>query len=410
MKNVNRKPKTSGKIKGYVRKLSDFKPKDEKDYYSFGKMLISRRFAIFIIIVMGLLVFFYYAKVSNIRLFGNGSDGIRVYDYDAIALRFVSGNVKIRSKQGDIAYIGKVSDGMANGKGRLFYPDGTVMYEGDFKDSEYDGTGNKYYSDGVLMYKGGFKAGKYDGQGDLYYPSGMINYDGEFFDGMANGEGTMYRENGSRMYSGEFRDGLADGQDSFYDGSDNLVYSGSYSKGRVVYSELLGDDSQEIAKHHMGTKKIYYNADFFMVYMEGMDAYYAGETVGSTLSDSVIADSIYVIQDECAIGGTVCHTIEDVVNVLGHPDYEGNTNLNIVEAVCVSQSDKLADMLGCQVDVTWEHYTNDVYYVLSLFGDEDMRGVYIYMFEDESSGIQYTFYCSDKNSGFGMYLIQNCRE
>ncbi len=408
-KNVSLKPKITGKIKNSVRKMSDFKPKDEKDYYSFGRMLISRRFAIFIIIVMGLLIFFYYAKVSNIRLFG-GNGGVRVYDYDSIALRFISGNVKIRSKQGDIAYMGKVSDGMANGQGRLFYPDGTVMYEGDFKDNNYDGTGNLYYSDGILMYKGGFKAGKYDGHGDLYYPTEMINYDGEFYNGAANGEGTLYRENGSRMYSGEFRDGLADGQVSFYDGSDNLIYSGSYIKGRVVYSEILGDDSDEIAKHHTGNKKIYYNDDFFMVYMEGIDAYYAGKTVGSTLSNSVVADSIYVIQDECVVGGTVCYTIEDVINVLGFPDYEGNTSLNILEAVCVSENDKLADMLDCQVYVTWESYNNDVHYVLSLFEEDDMSGVYIYMFEDESSGIQYTFYCKDKNGDFGMYLMQNCRE
>lgn len=410
VKTVSIKQRFISRIKGTARKLSDFRPKDENDYYSFGRILVSRKFAVFAIIVVGFLIFLYYAKVSNIRLFNQDGDGIRVYDYDAVALRFISGNVKIRSAAGDIAYVGKVSDGMANGRGRLYYPDGTIMYDGEFKDNLYDGTGNLYYSDGTIQYKGSFKAGKYEGVGDQYYPTGMIEYDGEFFDGLANGNGTSYRENGSRFYSGEFRNGYPDGENSYYDGSDNLIYTGIYSKGRPNFSEILGDDAKEIATKYMGSKKIYYNDDFFMVNMEGINAYYAGKAVGNTISDSVVADSIYVMEPDCLIGGEVCYSIDDVKRKLGNPDYEGNTDLNVAEAICVSENAVVSDMLDSSPNVTCETQIDDVYHVLSMHGDKETLGVYIYMFEDGANGIQYTFYCKDRNDNyFAMYLIQNCR-
>ena len=44
--------------------------------------------------------------------------------------------------------------------------------------------------------------------------------------------------------------------------------------------------------------------------------------------------------------------------------------------------------------------------VYSVKNYNKTQRIYIYTFEYE--GIQYTFYCSDKDSGFEMYMIQKC--
>ena len=65
------------------------------------------------------------------------------------------------------SYEGQISQGRANGLGKLSLPDGS-SYEGEWKDDVPSGIGRQKMSDGSF-YEGHFKNGIKDGRGMFYY-------------------------------------------------------------------------------------------------------------------------------------------------------------------------------------------------------------------------------------------------
>lgn len=375
----NIKSKCLTSIKRFLRRFMNFKPKDENDYYGVAKWLVSKRLALFIVLLVGFSSLFYVFFISPVTFIRSSSDGIRIYKYSAIALRYVTGEVKIKSKKGDIAYVGYVAKGKANGDGKLYYENGNLMYEGDFVDNEYCGDGVEYYESGITKGSGVYK------------------------DNILNGEGISYRENGSREYAGNFKDGKADGECEYYDSSSNLVYKGNFIKGHLIYTDLLGKSAEEISKSYNGKRIVYYDDDNFIVVLPEIQAAYGGSSSQNPLENSITAVNTYVMQPELFIAGEIRTNIEDIKKVLGEPVYEGNTYLNMSEIVTLDNDIEALESLGIESGLELKTSVDNINNVLHY---NNRQLIYIYTFEYE--GIQYTFYCKDKNSGFEMYMIQKC--
>lgn len=366
-------------IKRFLNRFMNFKPKDENDYYSVIRWLVSKRLALFIVLLVGFSSLFYVFFISPVTFIRTSSDGIRVYKYNAIALRYVTGEVKIKSKKGDIAYEGYVSNGKANGDGKLYYENGKLMYEGDFVNNEYCGNGTEYYESGITKGSGVYK------------------------DNLLNGEGISFRGNGSREYAGGFKDGKAEGECEYYDSSSNLVYKGNFINGYLMYTDLLGKSAEEISQSYRGKRIVYYNDDDFIVVLPGIQAAYGGSSSQNPLEDSITAVNTYVMQPELYIAGEVRNNIEDIKKVLGDPVYEGNTYLNMAETVTLINDLDAKDDLGLDPQLELKSNVDNVYNVESY---NNRQLIYIYTFEYE--GVQYTFYCKNKNADFDMYMLQKC--
>ena len=363
----------------FFTKMMDFRPSTEEDYYKVGWWMVSKKLASFGILLCLLIIIFYFTVISPVSLFGTSEDGIRIYSYDSVPLRLVSGVVKIKDAEENIAFEGRVDAGRANGEGKLFYP-GTerkLLYEGNFVDSQYNGTGM------------------------LYYENGMICYEGEFRENEYNGIGTLYRQNGSKMYEGEFMDGLADGMLNYYSSSGRLISTGTYSKGMLLYTSLLGNSSMDITESYKGKTNVYYNNEIFLVELEEIGAVYGDDSEQSILQNSAVAANIYVTAEECYMGGFVCHSIEEVKKIAGTPVYEGWVEPEIQELVALSSKQENHNAFNLFNAVSFKEELSGIY-ELTEYSVDFMLYMYVFQYE----GVQYTFYCEAENSNFVMYLLQ----
>jgi hypothetical protein len=373
------KIKLKARIKKFIMSHLDFKPKDAKDYYGVGNLLVSRNLVKFIVMIVGVIGIYYFMFVSPINIFNPTQGGVRVFNYTDIILRFVNTNVKIKDANKDIAYEGYVSKGMANGSGILYYAGGEEkkLYEGEFKDNKYNGTGTQYYKSGLVAYSGGF------------------------LDNVRSGTGTSYRENGSREYSGEFVNGKPDGVDEYYSTSNNLVYTGTFSQGNLLYEDLLDKTAKEISSVYTGRSNVFYTTDDYLVTLNDINAMYYGNVSSNPLEDSITASRIYVASSECYVKGVKCDSISRLSedDVLGKPVYEGNSYITVQELA-------MSEVFNLGLDgllVLDYGSVDDVYFVVK---DETVLTQLIYMYAFESEGISYTFYCTDRGDDFFMYEMQ----
>ena len=135
--------------------LFSIKPRNKHDYFPILGFLVSRKLAFSVVIIVGLLCLYYLFFINPpSRLASGMEDGLRVYDYDSIPLRFVNDQVRIRAKSGYTAYEGAVERGYASGYGTLYSQDGQRVYEGQFAQNKYEGTGTLYYPSGQPRYFG----------------------------------------------------------------------------------------------------------------------------------------------------------------------------------------------------------------------------------------------------------------
>lgn len=351
-------------LKMLVEKIFRIRPRDEKDYYTIGSLMISKHLVSLIIFIMGILGIYYLIAVQT-EFFDKDSKGVRVYSYNSIRLRFAKGTVKIKAKSGYIAYYGEVSEGKANGTGILYTSTGNEKYNGEFKDSEYSGKGKLYGDSNNLIYSGDFKHNRYQG------------------------DGILYKDNGTKEYEGEFDNGKKWGKGILYDGNNNPVYEGSFMADEINYNELPGKNTQEISQMYTGQRIIYYKEDEFVINMKDINAYYAADSKESYLDDEVMVNRIYIPQSNCIIGGVKLENIEEIKNLMGDIQYEGKSYINMQEAVVLNKLN--------EVNKEFE----DVFEIVSY---ENNKELYLTVFNYED--IQYTFYSSDKSDDFIMYSIE----
>lgn len=370
------------KVREFFVKLFDVKPRHKKDYYEMFGWMVSKKLAFAIVVVVGVLSLYYLAKTQVTSFgFGRQANETRTYSYNSLMLRFANGTVRIKGKSGYLAYEGNVSKGAANGNGRLYNPEGTLVYTGQFENSKYEGNGSQYYDTGVMHYQGHFSNNLYEETGKLYYENGSPAYSGSFSKGMKDGEGTLYNRNGNRIYEGDF------------------------SADEIVYSALLGKSTQDVSQSYKGSRMLYESDDEFTVVMQDIDAAYVGNANANALADDMKVEQVYVLKNSFSIGGNTYTSTEELKEYFGQPEYEGNSDITMTEAICLNYEKSIAalkDVDVSEVDMDYDVVYDD-YFVIK---DYD-AGYSVYLYSFRKDGLLYTFVCPDRDKPFLFYFIMS---
>ena len=372
------KTKLLVKVRQWLNKIFNVKPRNKKDYYTVLNWLVSKKLVHAIVVIIGLLCAMYLFFVNPVFDTSKMKSGQRVYAYSSIPLKFVEGNVKIKAKAGYIAYDGAVSKGYATGQGNL-----------------YDSNGN-------LIYNGQFEKNQFSGMGTLYYPVGQRKYVGEFRNNLFNGTGEFFRENGTKLYSGEFENGYQEGNGILYDGSENQIFEGSFHRDEIVYSQLLNKTAADISQMYNGTQKLYTYSEQNVVELEDIDAFYVSESGEDSLDDSITAGAVYIAKNSIAYGAERISEIEDLKEIFGEPVYEGNSYISFPEAVVIDELQNQGKAQGIYCELEKSPVYDELTDVESYSQD---TLIYLYVFN--INDLNYSFVSNDKNSGFFMYSIEN---
>lgn len=368
------------RIRIFFTNLLNIKPRDKKDYYTLLGWMVSKRLAFAAIVILG-VISLWYISIMKPSLFSSGllgsSDSVRTYKYNAVPLKFYSGQVRILAKDKYVAYVGNVKDGVVTGNGKLYNRDGVMLYEGEFDNNMFNGKGRQYYENGILQ------------------------YNGEFTDNVYNGMGTSYDGNGLKQYTGEFAMGSKSGQGELYNGSGDKIYAGAFQGDNLVYSELVGKTTQEVAAMYLGDYTVYSDDSDYSVVMSEIDAAYYGISGEDTLDNSWSIGGVFVLKDFFLAGETRLAQISDISAYLGEPVYSGNSYLTLSEAVAVNTLVERGYTDFDKVSMETSQEYDNVYQVNSF--DKEAS---IYLYTYKSNGFLYTFYCRDRDGKFAMYLIE----
>jgi hypothetical protein len=365
-------------LREFFQKLFDVKPRHKKDYYSVFRWLVSKRLAFALIIVIGGLSIYYILVLSPLSPMATdrGADSIPIYKYNSIPLRLVSGDVRIRAHRGYVAYVGAVERGQVKGQGQLFAEDGSLVYEGEFDRNMYNGLGR------------------------LYYPTGGMKYEGEFADNLYHGNGREFRLAGSLEFIGEFLHGMRHGQGQLYNASGVQIYEGTFHWGQLLYSELLGKPTSEIAQMYTGLQNVYsFDTDFCVELLE-IGAVYSIDGSQNTLEAEWTVKNIIVLSDTISIGNEVFDDINMLSMFFGTPDYSGALWVNLAEAVAIN----LLNDRDTALPVSMEKSAvfDNVFNVTDFDMDYNL-----YVFSYRNDGLLYTFYCTSASAReFFMYSIE----
>lgn len=365
------------RIRNFFFRLFDIRPRDEKDYYVFLGWLVSRRLAMAAVIVLTVLCtgFLWTTKPGKIK----SETPYKVYQYNSAMLKFETGKVQILGKSGYTAYIGDIENGTVKGVGTLYSPEGRIVYEGSFDANAYNGTGKKYYENSQLEYEGMFKDNLYEGEGKLYRENATLQYEGNFHRGCMAGEGTLYGA------------------------SQEPVYAGHFQENGIVYQELLGKSTTDIAQMYQGAREIVTAEGIYEVLMRDIEAIYFGEDGSNTLDEEFKVSGVYILQPSVCVDGKIVGEISQLEEVLGTPVYEGNTYLKPRDEIALNKACECRkeDILHGKSGYKEIKVYDDVTQVSDFLGNYQ---AYIYVYEKEE--IIYTFFCQEKDSGFGFYMIE----
>lgn len=365
-------------LRRFLQKIFNVKPKDKNDYFTIRNWMISRRLCFAVVIVLGLAsLYVLLTFASPFGLLQGASAGARVYRYNSVPLRFAEGNVKIKARSGYIAYEGNVKGGYATGSGNL------------------------YNKDAELIYSGNFEHNQYNGEGTLFYPTGQTHYTGAFVDNCFEGTGILYRTDGSIEYEGQFLADQKEGQGILYDSGDNAVFNGAFHCDRLVYNQFLGKKTSEIGKLYTGDSRIYSDDSAYLVYMEDIQALYGIDQRESSIEDEAIVSRIYVLDSAFLYGQNTINNMEAVQEVLGKPEFEGNTYATLPEAVAVELLRRQDDRITKDPELITTAVYDEVISVESYRTDLEIY-LYVYQVED----LTYTFFCQERGGPFFMYLIE----
>lgn len=364
------------RIRNFFFRLLDIRPRGEWDYYPFLGWLVSRRLAMAVVVVVSVLCisFLWSSKPDHTK----SDNPYKAYKYNALMLKFTTGKVQILGKSGYTAYIGDVENGTVKGNGTLYGPQGNLVYNGEFDANAYNGMG-KYYENSRLKYEGSFKDNLYEGEGKLYRGNEALWYEGSFHLGHMSGDGILY------------------------DAFQTPVYQGRFQDDEIVYQDLIGKGTTEVAGMYTGARQIIMADDVYEVYMKDIDAIYFGDDAANTLDEEFNVKGVYVLKPQIYLNGTVIEDIPQVRECLGEPVYEGNTYLEPDDDIALN---KLRELRGEQILYKKSGYKETPVYddVVKVSGFDEEYQAYIYMFESED--IVYTFFCRDKDAGFDFYRME----
>lgn len=365
------------KVRDFLIKLLDVRPKHKRDYYGVFGWLVSKRLAFALVVALGLGAALYITSVLPESGSG-GAGGVPTYQYRSIPLKFHSGAVRIKARGGYIAYEGQVDKGAASGDGILYNAQGSVVYEGQFADNRYNGNGT------------------------LYYPGGTPQYEGTFTDNVFNGTGSYYRENGSLEYSGDYVLGDRTGVGTLYNSVSDPVFQGNFLKNEIVYADFLARPTTEVSSLYSGQVAIYQSSTEYCVDMPEIDALYSVRDGSNSLENEWTVDRIYVLRSTLALEGETCSTVAQLQEKLGKPLYFGTAWVNLPETVAWNRLAKEQPDRVTAVDMEASETLDNVFSVSSYNRDYEL---YLYTFEKE--GLLYTFYFTGAGeTEFLMYSME----
>ncbi|MCR4657917.1 MAG: hypothetical protein K5770_17090 [Lachnospiraceae bacterium] len=368
-------------VRDLFTKVLNIKPKNKDDYFTVFGWMISKRLAYAVIVIVGVLSFWYIS--STTKLFSSFTDnkGLRTYKYNSILLRLAEGNVRITGKSGFLAYEGNVSKGYAQGQGTLFSPDDITLYNGTFEKNMYEGNGKQYYESGALCYTGTFHENLYEGSG------------------------TLFREDGTREYEGEFSAGHKEGAGTLYGNGDEPVYQGTFSSDMIVYGELLGKDAAGVREMYKGSQVMYEDATDdtgIVMSLPDIDALYYAVSDGSAADDTMKVKTVYVLQDTFRVGERVAVDAGQLDQILGSPVYEGNSVVTLPEAIAINlRNDDKKALKGKVSMETNAVYSDDI--IVNNF--DSNYSVYVYTYQKGS--LAYSFICRERGGRFFFYEISD---
>lgn len=369
------KNKALTKLRSGMKKLLDVRPADESDYYALGGLYVGKKLAAAGVLAAGLLCFVYIMAMLPEK--GRAEEAYRVYRYLSLPLKFQSGKVGILGRSGYLAYVGEVDAGAANGQGVLYDPGGNKVYEGQFESSRYNGEGIRYYKNSSVLYQGGFRDNQYEG------------------------EGSLYREDGTKEYEGGFHLGKKEGAGVLYGGNGDAVFQGNFNKDEIIYKEFLNKTTEEAAAMYTGRKHIYMSDSDYCVSMKDIGAVYAFRSGLETLEEEWTIEGVYVLSGSALLEGKRIEDIAGLVKNFGEPEYEGNAALSTADAAAVAEASSYGEVLSGRPELQSTAIFEDVTQIDAVSGE-----YLVYLYRYELDGCAYTFFCSDKNKGFDLYLIE----
>lgn len=207
-------------------------------FYVYDKLLYS------VLVILILIPIIFFENPYDL-FFSHDPSKLNEYVYYDRDLKKVNGTVKIKDDNGMVRYIGNVSNGICEGKGKLYNSRGTLIYEGPFESNEFSGdNGTMYNEDGSIRYVGSFQDNEYEGIGTLYRKDGSVEKEGQFKAGKLYGEGTIYKKDGNILYTGNFINDNYDGEGTLYDNWENRIcYTGDFVKGKKEGQGTLLDST-----------------------------------------------------------------------------------------------------------------------------------------------------------------------
>lgn len=359
-----------------ITRLFSVKPRHKEDYYTLLGWLVSRKLIHAIVICIGLLCIGYLFTTKPLKGIDKQKDAIEVYAYNSFPLKFKDEMVSITAQKGYVAYTGQVKGGYAEGEGELFQ------------------------EDGGLVYRGAFSKNKYHGTGTLYYPSGQVRYTGEFADNLFHGNGRLYRENGVIHYIGAFEQDLMHGQGELYNTTGEQIFVGEFQCGEVVYTQLLDKSTEELSAKYTGKQKIYSWNEDTIISLEDLGVLYVPKRLENSLEEEARSEMLYVVQDVFVFGDKRIDSVSGLREVLGEPQFEGNTYIDFYDAVamkwCMDHGKKIEIDAELEYSEIYEEYLQ-----VESFAKEAM--IYMYMYEID--GINYSFITEGHSEQFVMYTI-----
>jgi len=194
---------------------------------------------------------------------------------------------------------------------------------------------------------------------------------------------------------------MREGDGVLYSNAGTKIYTGRFSQDEIIYSELLGKSTEEVSGIYSGKRTLYEGDDKFEVELSDINVIYEGSSNSNALDDSIMVESVYVLDDYIMCNGKKMLTIDDLESYFGEPAYEGSSYVTQTEALAISKIRKsTGDLYYDAVDIT-EEYVYDDYFTISDYDSQKL--VYLYSFSRDN--VEYTFVCRDADKKFGFYFI-----
>ena len=366
------------RIRLFFSALFNVRPKNKYDYYTIGRWMVSKKLCFAIVVVIGTLslIYIYFAHLKNFA--ANPNDRIKTYSYNSVLLKFAKGEVRIKGKSGYVAYLGNVQGGACEGDGKLYNPDGMLVYDGNFTNSMYEEGGRRYYPDGTLYYNGNFHENLFSGEGKLYRQNGSLEYDGNFLLNMKEGNGTLY------------------------DNSHNVLFEGMFTHDEIMYSDLIGKTSAEMAQAYNGKAVMYSSGNERIRYMPEIGAMTVEYGDDESVDENYHVDSVYVLNNSFTVGNSSMNTISGLTQALGTPIYEGTSRALLSELVAINQLNELSpgQVLSGPAQMTLNKVFTEFVEV------QDYQSNYeIYLHSYLRNGLIYTFVSEEGSDSFAFYYI-----